>query len=139
MIIFGSPFGSIRGVGRKPEEITAPPGQVVAYSILDGAVNQQLDLEIRWAKPSMAQRYDVYFGETVEGITLASEGQTARAYIPTLALDSTYYYRIDSKNTIGTTLGDVRSFSTWASAAILTTDEGIPITTNTGEYIEITT
>lgn len=85
----------------------------------------------------MARRYDVYFGATAETLVLVSEGQSARAYVPTgLALDSTYYFRIDSVNEFGTTTGDVCSFSTWAAADILTDENGLPITDENGEYIE---
>lgn len=84
----------------------------------------------------MAQRYDVYIGATAETIALVSDDQLARAYVPTLALDSTYFLRIDSVNTIGTTTGDVVSFSTWSIEDILTDGDGVPVTDGNGEYIE---
>ena len=120
------------------EKITGPPAKVSVVSPVNGAVNQQLDIYLSWAKPSMARRYDVYFGSTAKAIALVSAGQTARAYVPTgLELDSTYYFRIDAVNEFGTTTGDVCSFSTWAADDILTLDDGItPRTTDTGEYIE---
>ena len=66
-----------------------------------------------------------------------SEDQTARAYVPTsLALDSTYYFRIDAVNEFGTTTGDVCLFSTWAAADVLLDESGNPITDENGEYIE---
>ena len=121
----------------KPEEITSPPAKVSIVSPANGAVNQQLDVYLSWAKPPMARRYDVYFGSTAGTIALVSEDQTARAYVPTgLALDSTYYFRIDSVNEFGTTTGDVCSFSTWAAADVLLDENGIPITDENGEYIE---
>ena len=121
----------------KPEEITSPPAKVSIVSPANGAVNQQLDVYLSWAKPSMARRYDVYFGSTAGTIALVSEDQTARAYVPTgLALDSTYYFRIDSVNEFGTTTGDVCSFSTWAAADVLLDESGNPITDENGEYIE---
>ena len=123
---------------RKRELITGVPAKVSTVSPSNGAVNQQLDVYLSWVKPSMARSYDVYFGLTAGTIALVSEDQTARAYVPTgLALDSTYYFRIDSVNDLGTTTGDVCSFSTWAADDILTLDDGItPRTTDTGEYIE---
>ena len=103
----------------------------------NGAVNQQLDVYLSWGKPPMARRYDVYFGATAETLALVSEGQSARAYVPTgLALDSTYYFRIDAVNDLGTTAGDVCSFSTWAAADVLLDESGNPITDENGEYIE---
>ena len=121
----------------KPEEITSPPAKVSIVSPANGAINQQLDIYLSWAKPPMARRYDVYFGSTAWTIALVSEDQTARAYVPTgLALDSTYYFRIDSVNEFGTTTGDVCSFSTWAAADVLLDESGNPITDENGEYIE---
>lgn len=85
----------------------------------------------------MARRYDVYFGSTAGTIALVSENQTARVHVPSgLALDSTYYFRIDSVNEFGTTTGDVCSFSTWAAVDILLDESGNPITDENGEYIE---
>ena len=121
----------------RAEQITGPPAKASIVSPANGAVNQQLDVYLSWAKPSMARRYDVYFGSTAGTIALVSEDQTARAYVPTgLALDSTYYFRIDSVNEFGTTTGDVCSFSTWAAADVLLDESGNPITDEIGEYIE---
>ena len=122
---------------RYAEKITGPPAKVSTISPAHGAVNQQLDVYLSWAKPSMARRYDVYFGSTADTLTMVSEDQTARAYVPTgLALDSTYYFRIDAVNEFGATAGDVCSFSTWAAGDILTDENGTPITDENGEYIE---
>ena len=121
----------------RPEQITSPPAKVSIVSPANGAVNQQLDVYLSWAKPSMARRYDVYFGATAETIALVSDDQTARVKeLPGLALDSTYYFRIDSVNDFGTTTGDVCSFSTWAAADVLLDESGNPITDENGEYIE---
>ena len=122
---------------RKRELITGVPAKVSTVSPSNGAVNQQLDVYLSWVKPSMARSYDVYFGLTAGTIALVSEDQTARAYVPTgLALDSTYYFRIDAVNEFGTTAGDVCSFSTWAAADVLLDESGNPITDENGEYIE---
>ena len=84
----------------------------------------------------MAQSYDVWIGPNAGALVQVSNDQAARSYVPTLALDSTYYLRIDSVNTLGTTTGDVTSFSTWASADILLDENDNPITDENGEYIE---
>ena len=132
------------GFKRRRVSITAAPAKVASivltrgtYSVAaSGATNQQLDVVVEWPRPAMAQRYDVYIGATAETIALVSEDQLARAYVPTLALDSTYFLRIDSVNTIGTTTGDVVSFSTWSIEDILTDGDGVPVTDGNGEYIE---
>ena len=121
----------------RPEQITSPPAKVSIVSPANGAVNQQLDVYLSWAKPSMARRYDVYFGTSAGSIALVSNDQAARVKeIPGLELDSTYYFRIDSVNEFGTTTGDVCSFSTWAAADVLLDESGNPITDENGEYIE---
>lgn len=132
------------GFKRRRVSITGPPSKVSGivltrgtYSVAaSGATNQQLDVIVEWPRPAMAQRYDVYIGATAETIALVSDDQVARAYVPTLELDSTYYLRIDSVNTLGTTTGDVVSFSTWSIEDILTDGDGVPVTDGNGEYIE---
>ena len=131
-------------VGSRREQITGPPAKVsvinlvrAGYSVAaSGATNQQLDISVQWARPSMAQSYDVYIGPSEVGLVLDSDNQTARVYVPTLALDSTYYMRIDSVNTEGTTTGDVFSFGTWSADDIWTDDNDIPWTDGDGNYIE---
>ena len=125
----------------RPEQITEPPAKVSIVSPANGAVNQQLDVYLSWAKPSMVRRYDVYFGSTAGTIALVSDDQTARVKeLPGLALDSTYYFRIDAVNEFGTTTGDVCSFSTWAAADIqLDEPGGNPVTDEQGNYIDTRT
>lgn len=128
----------------RAEQITAPPVKVSgvtlfrgSYSVsADGATNQQLDVAILWEKPSMARWYDVYLDTVTPPVTKVSDNQTARVYVPTLALDATYYLRINAANALGETAGDVVSFSTWASANILLDENDSPITDENGEYIE---
>lgn len=130
----------------KREEITGVPVKVSAATLVrgsysvsaSGATNQQLDVTIQWPRPSMAQWYDVYFDTVNPPVAKVSNAQAARTYVPTLALDTTYYFRINSGNSFGETTGDVLSFSTWASSAIETTDAGVPVTSSNGEYIEVT-
>ena len=45
------------------------------------------------------------------------------------------YFRIDAVNTLGTTAGDVVSFSTWAADDIWTDQDGVPWTDQDGIYI----
>lgn len=133
-------FGFLK---RKAESITGPPVKISAatlfrgaYSVsADGATNQQLDVSIQWARPSMAKWYDVYLDTVNPPVVKVSDNQAARVYVPTLALDTTYYLRIDAANALGSTTGDVLSFSTWASEDIWTDDDGAPWTDGEGNYI----
>lgn len=132
----------------RAETITGPPAKVSTINLVRSgysvaaanAANQQLDVSVQWSRPSMAQSYDVYIGPNAGALVLVSDNQSARVYVPTLALDSTYYMRIDSVNTEGTTTGDVFSFSTWASSDIqLDEPGGNPVTDSNGEYIDTRT
>ena len=121
---------------RRREVIDSPPDKVASITPSNLSVNLQLDQTISWARPARAQSYDVYLGTTVETLVLVSDGQVARVFVPTLVLDTTYYFRVDSVNTLGTTTGDVISFSTWASTSIETDEFGTPLTDEEGRYLE---
>lgn len=130
------PFRPVHGRSRgDAERITGPPGKVTGVSPENAAVNQQLDIVITWSRPAMAQFYDVYLDTVNPPVTKVSDGQAARTFVPTLVLDTTYYLRIDAGNTLGTTTGDVTSFSTWAEADIWTDGDSIPWTDGDGNYI----
>jgi hypothetical protein len=120
----------------RAEAIIDVPGKVTGVVPADTATHIQLDQTIRWSRAVMAQSYDVYIGPNAGALVKVSAAQAARTYVSTLALDSTYYIRIDSKNTLGTTTGDVTSFTTWAEADILTDENGVPLTDETGAYLE---
>lgn len=117
-------------------EITSLPLQAHSITPADGAVHIQLDQVITWLSDNQAQSYDVYFGTSATP-PLVSPGQSQRAYVPSLSLGQTYYLRIDARNSLGTTTGNVISFSTWDESEIWTTNDGIPVTTHQGEYIEV--
>ena len=121
-------------LGRR-EVIDSPPDKVTAITPSNLSVNLQLDQTISWGRPLRAQSYDVHLGATTETLVLVSDGQVARVFVPTLALDTTYYFRIDSVNTLGTTTGDVVSFSTWNADDIWTDQDGVPWTDQDGIYI----
>lgn len=121
---------------KKAEPITGPPVKVSSVIPTNGSVNIQLDQVISWLRPSMAKWYDVYLDTVNPPLVKVSDNQTARVYVPTLALDTTYYVRIDAANALGSTPGDVVSFSTWSADDILTDGDGNPVTDQKGEYIE---
>lgn len=134
----------IRMLLHDAERITGPPGKVSeanlvrgSYSVsADGATNQQLDVSIQWKRPSMARWYDIYLDTVDPPVTKVSNDQAATVYVPTLELDTIYYLRIDAANALGSTEGDVLSFSTWASEDIETDHDGNPETDEGGNYLE---
>ena len=119
-----------------PVLITAAPAKAHNLTPADEAIHIQLDQVLAWASDSQAQAYDVYFGTVTPPVDLVSEDQAAPLYVPNLALDTTYYWQVDAKNTIGTTAGDILSFSTWSADDILTDQDGNPVTDQNGYYVE---
>ena len=97
--------------------ITLPvPGQASSPSPTDGATAQSLTTDLNWTAGSDASSRDVYFGtDSTPDETELQGNQAATSFdAGTLSADVTYYWRIDEKNTSGTTTGSVWSFSTLA-------------------------
>lgn len=99
-------------------EEDAAPDAVTTPSPSNGATSVALSgTTLTWAASTFASSYDVYFG-TTNPPSLVSSGQTNLWYNPgTLSGSTTYYWRIDPKNSVGTTTGTVWSF---ASASTVT-------------------
>ncbi|MFC1525035.1 dockerin type I domain-containing protein [Planctomycetota bacterium] len=92
---------------------TTPPNQVTLSDPADGATNIPLYQLLSWTPVSYVTSYDVYFGISDPPPYLANIAATYPRYNPgTLSYNTTYYWRIDSKNSIGTTTGNVWSFQT---------------------------
>ncbi len=88
----------------KPQPATTPNPP-------NGSTGRSISQTLSWANGGGAISYDVYFGTSNPP---SSKGnQTGTTYNPgTLAYATTYYWRIDTKNSAGTTTGDVWSFTT---------------------------
>ena len=117
-------------------QVTEAPLKAHTLSPANGAVHIQLDQILSWSSNWQAQTYDVYLDTVTPPVTKVATDQRARSFVPTLVLGETYYWRVDAKNTIGTTTGDVLSFSTWAETDIWTDGDGNPWTDQDGNYIE---
>ena len=76
----------------------------------NGAINQSTITNLGWTNGSYATSYNVYFGSDQNNITF--EGNvTSTTYNPgVLNYNTTYYWRIDAVNTVGTTTGDIWNF-----------------------------
>ena len=96
----------------------APPAQVTTPSPISGATNAAINTQLSWASATNATSYDVYFGITTTGWSPITTSITALNYTsPTaLAFSTPYYWRIDSRNSVGPTTGLVWSFTTQAPA-----------------------
>jgi len=97
-----------------PDKVTGPSPQ-------DGVSNVFANALLSWQAAAGAESYDVYLGSVLSDVQNATNGspefkgnQTELGYDPPgdLAHVAIYYWRIDSSNLIGTTLGDVWSFTT---------------------------
>lgn len=98
-----------------PPPTTAPICAVLT-SPANGATGASPSLTtLNWAAAAGASSYDVYFGTTSDPTTLVSN-TTGTSYTPaSLALNTTYYWKIVPKNIVGTATGcQVYSFTTSA-------------------------
>jgi hypothetical protein len=91
-----------------------PPGQASNPNPANGATSVSITADLSWTAGSGATSHDVYFGTTSPGTFRGN--QTATTYdTGTMAYSTTYYWRIDEKNAVGTTTGVVWSFTTAAT------------------------
>jgi regulation of enolase protein 1 (concanavalin A-like superfamily) len=94
----------------------------------DGAECVSTHAILSWSPGAKAAIHDVYFGTNLTNVSTASRfskksvlvstGQSGTTYTPTLALDTTYYWRIDEVNLPNNWKGDVWSFTTGHSMSI---------------------
>jgi hypothetical protein len=95
----------------------AAPAALVSPA--QGATNRPRTLTLRWTAGAAAVSHDVYFGTDStpdETEFQGNQGRTATTFIPpTLAWNTTYYWRVDEYNVDGNkTVGAVWSFTTGA-------------------------
>ena len=93
------------------------PSKAIVTAPLNGALNRSINTATSWSNGGGATSYDVYFGtDSIPDDTEFQSNQAGTSYNPgTLSYSTTYYWRIDAKNTDGTTTGDVWSFTTEAA------------------------
>ncbi|MBI5360577.1 MAG: hypothetical protein HZA48_08355 [Planctomycetes bacterium] len=90
---------------------TAPPAQVDLSIPGDGLTDIQVTQQLSWNAVSGADSYDVYFG--IANSPSFVKNTIGTDYNPgTLAYDTAYYWRIDSRNSKGITTGVIWSFHT---------------------------
>lgn len=94
-----------------------PPYQPYNPNPYDNATNQPVNVLLSWAGGDPANdpvTYDVYFGYSAEGLMRVSTDQSGTTYqLDSLAEDTTYYWRIVSRDNFGATqAGPVWVFTT---------------------------
>ena len=97
----------------KPEKATTPRPAHAATDV-------SRDITLEWSEAPRATSYDVYFGTaSLPGSKEQQDEQTGTTLKPDTALkyDTTYYWRVTTKNAGGTTIGVVWSFTTEAKPA----------------------
>jgi hypothetical protein len=93
------------------------PGQASSPVPSTGATNVILTQDISWTAGSGATSRDVYFGTVNPPTTKVISNGTVLTYdTGTMTASTTYYWRVDEKNTYGTTTGIVWSFTTVPAA-----------------------
>ncbi|MEM7305416.1 MAG: M43 family zinc metalloprotease [Planctomycetota bacterium] len=98
------------------------PGKATNPSPASGAGGVSTTSNINWTAGSGATSHDVYFGTDSTPDAGEFQGnQTGTSFNPgALTGNTTYYWRIDSVNSTGTTGGDVWSFTTQSTGGGLT-------------------
>ena len=86
-------------------------------SVADGGkVGVASGLELTWENDTKnyggAVTYTVNLGEAADAMTAVATGLTEKKCSPAVEANKTYYWRVDAKNDLGTTEGDVWRFST---------------------------
>jgi len=91
-----------------------PPGKATAPSPYDSSTGISVNADLSWTAGEAADSSDVYFGtDPTPDSGEFQSNQPGTTFDPgTMAEGTTYYWRIDSVNTQGTTTGDVWSFTT---------------------------
>jgi len=97
-----------------PPDGTAPPKAVIGAPA-DAGTGISRTLDLTWtagAGGTPATARDVYFGTATSPVTKVIADGTVLTYdTGTMVQGKTYYWRVDEKNTFGTTTGDVWSFT----------------------------
>ncbi|MFA5794757.1 MAG: hypothetical protein WC980_06800 [Candidatus Brocadiia bacterium] len=104
--------GTITGTVWSFTTMFTQPAQAASPAPADGATGTPDTQQLSWAPADRTTSYDVYFGITSAGWAPVTN-TAATSYDPgTLTQDVTYYWRVDSKNSVGTAAGNVWSFTT---------------------------
>ena len=98
-----------------------PPGKVSNPTPYEHTSGLPLNVDMSWSAGVGASSYDIYFGtDPIPDSTEFIRNQSGRTFDPgKMEPGTTYYWRIDSVNNLGTTTGDV-----WIITTMPTPDAG---------------
>ncbi len=99
-------------------EAQAAPDQVANPVPTNSSTDMEVTVDLSWSAAVGADNYDIYFGSDPTPDAGEFQGnQSGLTFDPgTMVGDTTFYWRIDSNNTTGSTAGAVWSFTTAFSA-----------------------
>ena len=105
----------------RSEVSSNPPGQPTNPDPPDLATDVSTNIDLSWTAGIGATSHDVYFGASPElGVDEFKGNQAGTTFDPgTMDNDTTHYWRIDEKNSYGTTPGDVWSFTTKSGSGVV--------------------
>jgi predicted phosphodiesterase len=94
--------------------VPVPPGQATNPNPSDLATDIGINADLSWTIGTGAASHDVYFGtNATPGAGEFQGNQTGATFDPgVMSANTTYYWRIDEVNPVGTTTGNVWSFTT---------------------------
>jgi hypothetical protein len=92
-------------------QVQVAPGKATNPTPANAATQVSVTQVLSWTADTGATSHGVYFGTVSPGTFVGAQAGTSYAP-PTMALNKTYYWRIDEINGAGTTTGDVWSFTT---------------------------
>jgi hypothetical protein len=96
--------------------VDLPPAKVTNPSPSDNASDVPTTAGLGWDAAPRATSYNVYFG-TTSPPALECAGCAATSFAPgALTYETTYYWQVDSANSVGDTTGDIWSFVTEAES-----------------------
>ena len=88
----------------------AVPSAPVLTAPSNGATAVSLGTSLTWNAGTGASSYDLYFGTSASPAFIATLNATS--FTPTLAANTTYYWKVVAKNAGGSTASGIASFST---------------------------
>jgi alpha-tubulin suppressor-like RCC1 family protein len=111
------------------------PSKVLDPNPPNGAGDVSIDSSLSWSPALYAEGYKIYFGTSAPGTYRGY--QTSTTFNPGLMQpNTTYYWRVDSVNSLGTTTGDVWTYFAVSPPLPTQVSEPMPADNATGIPIE---
>jgi hypothetical protein len=139
----GSQYASINGfqIVQVSGDPGSPPSQATSPSPSNSATSVAVSTQICWSNGGGATSYDVYLGTDATPDSSEFIGtQIGTCYDPpgSLAYSTTYYWRVDARNSGGTTTGTVWSFTTGAQPVSPPSQPTNPSPSNAATNVAVT-